>query len=67
MGATSGTIDLEAVAGVINAIVCNTIATGVPAKEIGSVTQTQITAWNSAKELYQSLTIDYPEKLKIID
>lgn len=45
----------------------NKIAAGVPAKEIGDVTEKHKQFWGMAKEIYQQLTQDYPHKLRKIE
>jgi phenylacetic acid degradation protein len=42
------------------------IAAGVPAKEIGDVSENQTRFWQATKQIYQDLARDYPKKLKEI-
>ncbi|MHA1697718.1 MAG: gamma carbonic anhydrase family protein [Promethearchaeota archaeon] len=44
-----------------------TIVGGIPAKEIGPVSESHTEFWRAAKEVYQQLTEDYPKKLRLID
>ncbi len=40
---------------------------GVPAKEIGDVTQKHMDIWNAGKQVYVDLTYQYPQSFKRID
>lgn len=44
-----------------------TVWGGVPATEIGPASEGSIKFWKMAKEIYQGLCKDYPEKLRRID
>lgn len=44
----------------------NRIAAGIPAKEIGDVQEKHKKFWTLAKEVYQQLAKDYPNKLRKI-
>jgi phenylacetic acid degradation protein len=45
----------------------NRIAAGIPAKEIGDVSEKHKQFWSMAKVVYQGLSEEYPRKLKKID
>ncbi|HME53638.1 MAG TPA: gamma carbonic anhydrase family protein [Candidatus Lokiarchaeia archaeon] len=44
-----------------------TVVAGIPAKEIGAVTENQTAFWKEAKKIYQALAGDYPKKLRRLD
>lgn len=43
------------------------IAAGIPATEIGDVSEKQTEFWTGTKDVYKMFAEDYPKKLKLIE